>query len=381
MKKGAVAMNYYRPRLIVPVLVILLVLSALVLVSCGKSSYTLTLDTGWNGTTASKSPDQARYEEGTVVTLTATPPDGFAFLSFYENSTLPWSERFHSNDNPCTVVMQRNMVINVECTQGLTLDVLIDGEGEVSKDPDQPLYPDTSSVELTAIPADGWVFERWEDLQFLNVPSIDTSINPIYIFMIDDWGDRVVTAHFVEVPKYALIVNTVGRGTVSKSPDQDGYRPSDVIELTATPKNGWVFDYWDTGGYYSGPLRGNPITLVMWWNERDWVITAHFVEAATQDPGTTITPGTIIPVTTTAQGYTLNVSVVNQSPPGNGGTVSKSPNQASYAPGTVVTLTATPATNFRFSHWEGAASGTNPTITVTMNGNKSVTAVFYFPIE
>ncbi len=50
--------------------------------------------------------------------------------------------------------------------------------------------------------------------------------------------------------------------------------------------------------------------------------------------------------------------------------------RVNYAAGTVVTLTATPASGYAFSNWTGAASGTASTTTVTINANTSVTASF-----
>jgi len=58
------------------------------------------------------------------------------------------------------------------------------------------------------------------------------------------------------------------------------------------------------------------------------------------------------------------------------GTLTTSPAAASYAAGTVVTLTATPAVSSLFSSWGGALSGSvNPT-TLTIDANKSVSATF-----
>jgi len=59
-----------------------------------------------------------------------------------------------------------------------------------------------------------------------------------------------------------------------------------------------------------------------------------------------------------------------------GGTVSKSPDQASYAPNTVVTLTAGANTGYAFTGWSGDASGTNNPLQVTMAANKAITASF-----
>src|SRR5690606_10163778 len=47
-----------------------------------------------------------------------------------------------------------------------------------------------------------------------------------------------------------------------------------------------------------------------------------------------------------------------------------------YASGTQVTLEAIPASGYTFSHWSGDVSGSNNPRTLTMNGNRSVTAHF-----
>lgn len=66
--------------------------------------------------------------------------------------------------------------------------------------------------------------------------------------------------------------------------------------------------------------------------------------------------------------YTLTMSVNGQS--------SISPSIGTYDAGTLVNLTATAANGWEFDSWGGDASGTNATITVTMNANKSITANF-----
>ena len=71
--------------------------------------------------------------------------------------------------------------------------------------------------------------------------------------------------------------------------------------------------------------------------------------------------------------YTLTTNVAGN------GTITKNPEQAQYASGTVVQLTATPNTGYVFAGWSGDLSGSaNPT-TITMNGDKIVTATFTVP--
>lgn len=67
--------------------------------------------------------------------------------------------------------------------------------------------------------------------------------------------------------------------------------------------------------------------------------------------------------------YTLATNAAN-------GTVTKSPSKTTYTYGEVATLTAAANTGYTFTGWSGDAAGTSASVTVTMNGNKSVTANF-----
>lgn len=67
--------------------------------------------------------------------------------------------------------------------------------------------------------------------------------------------------------------------------------------------------------------------------------------------------------------YSLVVTAVN-------GSVTQSLDQATYNDGTVVTLTASPATGYHFNGWSGDLSGTTNPNAITMTENKTVTANF-----
>jgi uncharacterized repeat protein (TIGR02543 family) len=91
-----------------------------------------------------------------------------------------------------------------------------------------------------------------------------------------------------------------------------------------------------------------------------------WIEVTGNNPAAASCSGTPPPPTN----YTLTVS----NSPTAGGTVSTSPSGSSFAAGTVVTLTATPASGYVFSGWSGSLTGTANPATVTMDANKSVTA-------
>jgi uncharacterized repeat protein (TIGR02543 family) len=69
--------------------------------------------------------------------------------------------------------------------------------------------------------------------------------------------------------------------------------------------------------------------------------------------------------------------------PDGGGSVSAScggvvsPIRANYRDGSPVTLTATPSAGYEFGSWAGDASGTSPMVTITMDGDKDITADFH----
>lgn len=61
---------------------------------------------------------------------------------------------------------------------------------------------------------------------------------------------------------------------------------------------------------------------------------------------------------------------------GDGGTTAPSAGTYKYEDGQSATITATPATSWKFDSWSGDASGSDATITILMDGDKSVTANF-----
>jgi len=68
--------------------------------------------------------------------------------------------------------------------------------------------------------------------------------------------------------------------------------------------------------------------------------------------------------------YTLDVTVEGN------GTVDRDPEEDSFLPGTEVNLTAKEDEHWYFVNWTGDATGTNTTLNITMDSDKSITAVF-----
>lgn len=70
-----------------------------------------------------------------------------------------------------------------------------------------------------------------------------------------------------------------------------------------------------------------------------------------------------------AQTYSLNISAVN-------GTVTKNPDQTSYAQGTQVVLAAIPNMGYHFNNWSGDASGADNPLTIVIDRDLNISAEF-----
>ena len=144
-------------------------------------TYTLTVDI-MNGSVI-RIPNRTIYNSGMNVVLTATPATGYHFLN--------WSgdvRTGHETDNPLTVTMDANKMITANFvinTYTLTINTT---NGTVVKDPDQATYDSAVTVELTAMPAIGYIFTNWTG----DVPPGRKTDNPLTITMD---MDRTITAN------------------------------------------------------------------------------------------------------------------------------------------------------------------------------------------
>ena len=136
------------------------------LISCGKddspsdvtpiSKYTLSVTSTDGGTVSSQG---GSYNDGSSVTITASPNSEYLFENWSNGST----------ENPLTITVNQNLSLTANFVKRkYPLTINIQGEGTVreeivssarSSDPTE--YNSGTTLRLTAVPSEGWVFSDW----------------------------------------------------------------------------------------------------------------------------------------------------------------------------------------------------------------------------
>jgi len=229
-----------------------------------------------------------------------------------------------------------------------TLTVDGQGTGSIRVDSvayDLPWSGDFSpgaSVTLEAVPGDCWAFTGWAG-------DLGGSDNPVVVALDTDIA---VTADFSQL-EYALALDAVGTGSVKVDgelvslPWSGQYACGTNVTLEGVPGAGWAFGSW--GGDVSST---NPSIVV------------------TMDAPKTIT------ATFSQESYALSLAKVGSGSAKVNGTLRSLPWSGSFLSGTSVTLEGVPGAGWAFGSWGGDVSSTNPSIVVTMDAPKSLTATF-----
>ena len=199
-------------------------------------------------------------------------------------------------------------------------------------------HTEGATVSITATPAAEYLFLSWTG-------ATGTTATTSVVMN----SNKTVTANFVK-KKYALTTTIEGEGTVSEKIIKAGaatdYNSGTVVELTATPKDGWEFKEW------TGDLTGsdNPKEITI---DKAKTVKAVFVKKIQ---------------------YALTIEIQGE------GTISqkviKEGTATNYNIGTVVELTATPKAEWQFKEWSGDLTGSDNPKEITIDKAKTVKAVF-----
>jgi hypothetical protein len=179
-----------------------------------------------------------------TVGITGTPPFSFqwrlgaANLASATNATLVIANAQPVNAGSYTVVITNAQGAVTSSVATLTvrfaLSVSTNGQGRVTRNPDQPGYPPNFAVTLTATPEPGSGFLNWSgDASGTN--------NPLTVTMTTN---KTIAANFFST---SLSLGVVGQGSVAKVPDKQFYNVGELVTLTATPGRWHRFDRWQDG--------------------------------------------------------------------------------------------------------------------------------------
>lgn len=216
-------------------------------------------------------------------------------------------------------------------SRSLTVEAIPPNGGSVTVEPTKDEYACGETVTLTAEAAPGFTFDSWGGALSGN--------NPVETIVMNK--AETVTANFVSGTQYTLTTVPEGNGTINKTPDLASYPGGAQVKLEAIPDLGYQFNGW------SGGVTGltNPITINV---ITDTVVTGTFGLAPDR---------------------TLSLSAEN-------GAVTANPPGPTYPNGQQVTLTATPNPGYTFNGWSGDLTGSDNPVVITMDADKSITALF-----
>jgi Fe-S cluster biogenesis protein NfuA len=274
------------------------------------NTYQLTVVQPANG---SITPATATYNHGTVVNLTATPATGYHFVEWTGACT---------GSGACSVTMDAPKTVSATFAIN-TYQLTVNQPANGSITPATATYNHGTVVNLTATPATGYHFVEWT--------GACTGSGACSVTMD---APKTVSATFA-INTYQLTVVQPANGSIT--PTTASYNYGTVVNLTATPATGYHFVEW------TGACTGSGACSV------------------TMDAPKTVSAT-----------FAINTYLLTVNQPANG---SITPATATYNHGTVVNLTATPATGYHFVEWTGACTGSGA-CSVTMDAPKTVSATF-----
>lgn len=267
------------------------------------------------------------YKIGQELELEATPNEGWQFAE--------WTGDTSSTENPLGFTLQEDMSITAVFTElepdqyQLMVDANPSEGGSV--DPSSGAFEEGAEVQIEATSNEGWNFTGWSG-------DLDSDENPVTVTM-----DSTIelSANFEAIMVDLSVAADPSEGG-SVDPSSGTFQFGENVEVAATPNEGWQFAEW-TGDRSS---TENPLSFTI---KEDVSLTAVFSE---------------IPE------YQLAV----EASPSEGGSVE--PASGTYQEGTQVEVSATPSEGWEFVEWTGDRSATENPMTVTMDGDVDLTAVF-----
>ena len=284
--------------------------------SFAPNSYTITVLSADEAMGTVTGGDEYLY--GSTATLTATPLTGFQFAEWDDHNTEA-TRQVAVTGNATYTASFDSIMLTVTAQANDNAFGTVTGSG---------VYFYGSEVTLTATPADGYHFVRWNNGETANpyiISNIDENINVTAIFEEDG-----------AVINYYTVTATSANPTMGTVTGGGDYEENTEATLTATANTGYEFVEWNDG------VTTNPRTITV---TSDTAFTATF------------------------QARTFELTVV--ATPAEGGVVTGGD---TYLYNATATLTATANPGYEFTRWSDGIMTATRTVTVT--GAATYTAEF-----
>ena len=246
------------------------------------------------------------------------------------------------------------------------LSTSVEGEGEIVKTPFEVEFSAGSEVDLIASAAAGWGFSHWERDGKLMAKSLDESLNLVVN------SNTEVTAVF-KPSNQLLNFNVEGEGKVNQKLVIENLSSANgaslPVELEAVPGEEWIFIGWL--GLEESKQALNPVVLD---RHNGLNIKAIFVNSDYS-----------LSIETNGDGKVKVEEVqVSQKVTGDYAELSESSREVTSSgekeilllEGSIIQITAIPATDWKFDYWNKDISGTENPKQIEITGNIDLGVVF-----
>lgn len=402
----------------------------------GTNQYTLTTGASPSGAgSVTVSPSQATYYQGQQVQLTAVPNAGYTFGSWSGDatgSTNPVNLVMNGNRSVTANFVALPGSLGVSPAGALSSTGVPGGPFSPSSAVYTLQNTGNSPIDWSASATQGWV-----DLSSAGgslAPGASTTVtvsinNTAASLGLGSYSDTVTFSNLtngngnstraVNLTIVQASSNIAPLATVTASSENpaDGQTAQKAVDgfIDGYPGNytrEWATLHQGAGAWlrlnWAAPYIVDKITLYDRPNSSDQIMSATitFSDGSTVVAGPLNNNGSATTYTFTARvitGLTMTVTAVSSSTiniglseiqvfgtpsgqtqynlttgvsPSGGGSITVNPSQSSYYQGQQVQLTATPAAGYTFGSWSGDATGSANPLTITMSGDRSVTANF-----
>ena len=324
---------------------------------------------------------------GDTLTISARAEEGWKFVCWTNNDT----GEVYSEEATVTVVAESDLNLTAVFADIalVTVTANVDGNGivAVSDDGSEPVFDDEHPAQSASVSADkgntitisakaeeGWKFVNWINADTGEFYSDEATV------AIEAESDLNLTAVFADVALVTVTANVEGNGILAVSDDGsepvfDDEHPAqsasvsadkgNTITLSAKAEEGWRFVYWVNAD--TGEICSEEATVAI-EAESDLNLTAVFADTA------------LVTVMANVDGEGILAYSDDGSEPVFDDEHPTQIISVNADVGDSITFSAKPVEGWKFVYWvdndEQSVFSMEDTVTVSVTGNKSLTAVF-----